>query len=187
MPAVEYFQRRQRRSCLYSSSRSLRPAEWSCCCWSLGCAVCNGCNISQQLLLTTPHCCRWGLWLICHTVSPHPVNSYSLHTLCQHTQTHILPPPPAHTPAPAAGTPRHSPANSGRPVTPDHCWLTRSHTQLYYSGQRVRYVIRGEQETSGISDLTHHVCGSVLSHRGEAPLWNEKWQNTSQQWGKTHK
>lgn len=72
----------------------------SCCCWSRGCAVSNGCDISQQLLLTPLHCCRWGVWLTRHIVSAPVCTQWTLtlHTLAINTRKCItpLPPPPHH-------------------------------------------------------------------------------------------
>lgn len=101
-----YFQRRW-----WSSNKNLlvfqqqiigvvgpRPEEWSCCCWSLGSAVSNGCDISQQLLLTPLHCCRWGVWLTRCTVSALVRTQWTLtlstHSLLTHTHTllPLLPP-----------------------------------------------------------------------------------------------
>lgn len=67
----------------------------SCCCWSRGCAVSNGCDISQQLLLTPLHCCRWGVWLTRHIVSAPVCTQWTLtlHALAINTRKmHYSPP-----------------------------------------------------------------------------------------------
>lgn len=173
MPAVVYFQRQQWRSCLYSSSRSLGPAEESCCCWSLGCAVCK--RLWHFSAAPPDYTALLSMGLVTHMPygeSAPSEPSLSTYSLLTRTQTHILPPPPPHTPAKAAGTPRPLLAH------------TLSHsTRVHQTTRTVRYK---EQETSGISNLTHHLCNSVSSHGGKVPLWNEKSQNTALQWGEAH-
>lgn len=103
----------------------------SCCCRSLGCAVSNGCDISQRLLLTPLHCCRWGVWLTRHAASAPARTQWTLalHTV-SNAQTYIT-------------RPLRSDASLRRahPDFPyDHCWRTESGDGFVLSDHNMRPV-----------------------------------------------
>lgn len=111
-----------------------QACEVELCCWSLGCAVSNGCDISQQLLLTPLHCCRWGVWLTRHTVSAPVCTQWTLTLYKLYVNGHTE--HPLHSPTfstlmlPLRHTPTLCISTSQSSSFTNHCWRTQSYNQL---------------------------------------------------------